>query len=174
MSPRPVGTALMLCWVHGPARAVVAPPSWKQSDAGSVSWKNVPLPGGALIVLDAWALIAFLKGEPQASPVRDAWLSEGAAVSVVNLGEIFYLRLRSHGEPDATMRIDLLRSELDVVPAAWPIVKDAGRIKAGGGLSYADAFCVATARSLGADLWTGDPEIIQLASTFDCVVRDLR
>lgn len=127
-----------------------------------------------MIALDAWALIAFLEDEPSASLIRDAWLSEGAGVSIVNLGEIFYIRLRSHGEPDATERIDLLRRELEVVPADWPIVKEAGRIKAGGGLSYADAFCVATARSLDAELWTGDPEILRLAGNFDCPVRDLR
>lgn len=127
-----------------------------------------------MIVLDAWALIAFLEDEPQALLVRDAWLSEGAAVSIINLGEIFYIRMRSQGERDATARIDLLRSELEVIPADLPIVMDAARIKAGGGLSYADAFCVATARSLDAELWTGDPEIIKLAADFDYPVRDLR
>jgi len=152
----------------------VAPRHWRRNAAGSGNRRNDAPPGGALIVLDAWALIAFLEDEPQALPVRDAWLSEGAAVSIINLGEIFYIRLRSHGERDATARIDLLRSELDVVPADWPIVMDAGRIKAAGGLSYADAFCVASARSLDAELWTGDPEIVKLAAGFYCPVRDLR
>ena len=53
-------------------------------------------------------------------------------------------------------------------------VETAARIKSGGGLSFADAFCVATARSLEAELWTGDPEILKLTAGFDCETRDLR
>jgi predicted nucleic acid-binding protein len=34
-------------------------------------------------------------------------------------------------------------------------------IKAGGDLSYADAFCIATALAAEAPFWTGDPEIIE-------------
>jgi predicted nucleic acid-binding protein len=55
----------------------------------------------------------------------------------------------------------------------WPLVRRAAAIKARGRVSYADAFCVATAQRLDAPLWTGDPEIIALAGgTLDVV--DLR
>ena len=46
-----------------------------------------------------------------------------------------------------------------LVEATWPRVKEAARIKAKGGLSYADAFVLALAVEIGAPLVTGDPEI---------------
>ena len=48
----------------------------------------------------------------------------------------------------------------------WPLVSAAAKIKARGGLSYADAFCIATAVRVEAPLWTGDPEIVELGATF--------
>lgn len=48
----------------------------------------------------------------------------------------------------------------------------AAEIKARGGLSYPDAFCVATALRHRAPLYTGDPEIIELGA--DIEVIDLR
>ena len=38
-----------------------------------------------------------------------------------------------------------IRKRVEVVEPDWPLVAVAARIKAGGGLSYADAFCIATA-----------------------------
>lgn len=61
-----------------------------------------------------------------------------------------------------------------VVNPDWALVFSAARIKAGGGPSYADAFCIATAERLKAPLWTGDPEIITLAESMRCEVVDLR
>ncbi|MCO5316262.1 MAG: type II toxin-antitoxin system VapC family toxin [Solirubrobacterales bacterium] len=127
-----------------------------------------------MVVLDAWALVAFLKREPPAPLIRDAWQREGAAISIINLGEVLYIRSRTHGERDAAERVELVREDLEVVPADWPLVEDATRIKSGGGLSFADAFCVATARRLDAELWTADPEILNIAPRFNCRTRDLR
>jgi predicted nucleic acid-binding protein len=55
----------------------------------------------------------------------------------------------------------------------WSLVVEAAAIKARGGLSYADTFCVATAVRAGDPLWTGDPEIIERAAGL-CEVVDLR
>ena len=60
----------------------------------------------------------------------------------------------------------------DVVDPDWQLVEAAAALKAEGGLSYADAFCVATATRLDAPIWTGDPEIIELLG--DHQVVDLR
>jgi predicted nucleic acid-binding protein len=49
---------------------------------------------------------------------------------------------------------------------------DAARLKAGGGISYADCFAIATAQRYQAPLFTGDPEIIDWAG--DVEVIDLR
>jgi predicted nucleic acid-binding protein len=56
----------------------------------------------------------------------------------------------------------------------WQLVSAAAAIKAHGGLSYADAFCLATAERLGAPLMTGDPEIIERVTDRSYEVIDLR
>jgi predicted nucleic acid-binding protein len=127
-----------------------------------------------LIVLDSWALLAYLKDEDQADRVESAWLDEGATICSVNLGEVLCIRMRSDGEDSAAADIDRVRQRLDVVDPDWPLVSEAARIKAHGGLSYADAFCVATALRADASLWTGDPEILEHAAEYSYAVVDLR
>jgi predicted nucleic acid-binding protein len=127
-----------------------------------------------LIVLDSRALLAYLKDEDQADRVESAWLEEGATICSVNLGEVLYIRMRSDGEDPAAADIDRVRQRLDVVDPDWPLTSEAARIKAHGGLSYADAFCVATALRVDAPLWTGDPGIIDQAAEYSCAVVDLR
>lgn len=127
-----------------------------------------------MIVLDSWALLAYLKDEDQADRVESAWLKEGAMICSVNLGEVLYIRMRSDGEGSAAADIDRVRQRLDVVDPDWPLTSEAARIKAHGGLSYADAFCVATALRANAPLWTGDPEIVGQAAEHSCAVVDLR
>jgi predicted nucleic acid-binding protein len=127
-----------------------------------------------LVVLDSWALLALLRDEPAGERVEEEWLARGAAISAINLGEALYIRIRERGEDAAATEIDTIRRRSTVVEADWPLVFAAARIKASGGLSYADAFCVATAERLDAALWTGDPEIVDLAEKLPCEVHDLR
>lgn len=125
------------------------------------------------VVLDAWALIAFFDDAPGAAPRVEALLEEGGgAVCSINLGEVLYRQIRLAGARAAHERVTTLRHSLDVVDPDWPLVEAAAAIKAEGGLSYADAFCVATAMHLDAPIWTGDPEIIDLPG--DREVVDLR
>jgi predicted nucleic acid-binding protein len=127
-----------------------------------------------LVLLDSWALLAYLKDEPSAGRIESEWIASGAAISSINLGEVLYLRIRATGEDSAQADIETIRRRLTVVEPDWSLVKAAARIKASGGLSYADAFCVATALHLNASLWTGDPEIIDQAGEHSCEVIDLR
>jgi predicted nucleic acid-binding protein len=126
-----------------------------------------------LVVFDSWALLAYLEGEPAAERIERAWVEEGAAISSINLGEVLYIRMRMSEEDSATADVDRVSDLLEVIEADWPLVAEAARIKARGGLSYADAFCVATAARIEAPLWTGDPEIVEQAAGF-CEVVDLR
>ena len=127
-----------------------------------------------MIVLDSWALLAYLKDEAQASRVEEAWLSQGAAISSINLGEALYMRIRERGEGAAAADIEKIRKRSKLVGADWALIRSAARVKAKGGLSYSDAFCVATALRLEAPLWTGDPEIVEIAEDLRCEVVDLR
>ncbi len=123
-------------------------------------------------VLDAWAVLALLQAEPAGPRVRDAVADGGAVVSWISLGEVHYVMTRERSAADADSG---LRQILPSVRAEAPdpeIIIAAARIKAGGGLSYADCFVIATAQRYGAPLLTGDPEIIDWAG--DVEVIDLR
>ncbi len=65
-----------------------------------------------------------------------------------------------------------MRGVVEVEDPDWPLVRVAARVKARGGLSYADAFAVATAHRHRAPLYTGDRELVSLGGELDVV--DLR
>lgn len=113
--------------------------------------------------LDAWAAVAFLQGEAPASRVRQA-LAEGAVINDVSLGEVLYTLVRNRGSDAALDAVRDLRGALVAEAPDWELTRAAALVKAGGGLSYADSFAVATAKRRGAPLLTGDPEIVELAA----------
>lgn len=123
-------------------------------------------------VLDAWALLALLqKEEPAASQVRSL-LQEAqqerwrVLVSVINLGEVYYVLGKAKGEAEAQRVIEVIRRlPVKVVPADDERVFAAARLKIHHPLSYADAFAAATADEFAAILVTGDPELIRMEGT---------
>lgn len=123
-------------------------------------------------VLDAWAGLAFLRGEPAAPRVKEVILGERTLISSINLGEVLYWTEREEGTQEAREQIDWLRTLMVVEDPDWPLVGAAAHLKAGGGLSYADAFCIATAQRHHATLYTGDPEILVVDVSVEMV--DLR
>lgn len=123
-------------------------------------------------VFDAWAIVGLLRRRPEAPRVAAALAATDPLMSSINLGEAYYSMLRSHGRRIARERIDDIRGIAVVEDPDWELVRAASEIKAGGGLSYPDAFCVATAMRHRAPLYTGDPEIIRLGA--DIEVIDLR
>ena len=127
-----------------------------------------------MVVLDAWALLAYLRDEPASERIEAEWLGGGAAICLINLGEALYMRIRERGSRAARAEVRTIRRRAEVVEADWDLVRAAAEIKAGGGLSYADAFCLATAQRLDAALWTGDPEIIARAKELRCATVNLR
>lgn len=143
--------------------------------------ENLPV---RALVLDSWAVIAWLQGEPQGKVVRDliGWL-EGdeetkgrvkrlmgkkveelrVIINVINLGEIFYILGRRKGEQEAKSTIDELRvTGIEVLPVTDTLVFDAASLKIRHASAYADAFAVATTRAENATLVTGDPELKDL------------
>ena len=125
------------------------------------------------VVLDAWAIMAMLKAEPAAARVRAVIDEHEPHACSINLGEAYYSLIRSHGHGIALDRVEKVRQLVKVHDPDWPVTRYAAEIKARGGLSYDDAFCVATARSFKAPLYTGDPEIVALDGD-DLEVVDLR
>lgn len=125
-------------------------------------------------VLDAWAVLAFLQGEqPAATRVLQVLESGRAVMSWVNLGEVAYIVERRHGRGAADETVDDLRARLaSTVEADADLTRRAARIKAAGGMSYADAFAAATASARDAILLTGDPELLRASSSWRS--QDLR
>jgi PIN domain nuclease of toxin-antitoxin system len=114
-------------------------------------------------VLDAWAVIAYLDDEPTAPRIERLLATGQPVMSSINLGEVLYWSIRERGEQRAMQAVDALRSSVAVEQPDLRLVFAAARIKARGGVSYADAFCVATAERHELPVWTGDPEIVALA-----------
>jgi len=113
-------------------------------------------------VLDSSAVLAFLQDEPGSQAVEDIIVAEDTEVfiSAVNLGEVFYVISRSFGE-NAAVEVEtriLDTQKISVVDATWPRVKAAAKIKAGGGISFADCFAAALAEEVDGTLLTSNPE----------------
>jgi len=115
-------------------------------------------------VLDSYALIAFFEDEPGAEIVEALLLKaeENAielAISVVNLGEVWYsiARKTSPSIADDYLR-DIHGMAIEVVEADWELTKLASSFKLKGKISYAGCFAAALAKNRKADLVTGDKE----------------
>lgn len=120
------------------------------------------------IVLDSWAVMAYLQDEPSGETVANAIADAqetGVALlmSVINLGEVWYTiaRRRSTKDADEVIR-DLREIGIRVVDADWDLTNIAASFKAKGGVAYADCFAAALAKQHNAALFTGDQEFKQL------------
>jgi len=121
-------------------------------------------------VLDSWAVIGWLQGEePARAKVRELLdqASRGAAkvsISLINVGEVFYLIAKRHGAALAERFLaDLMMMPVQALLPDRKLILGAARLKSRHPISYADAFAVETARDQNAILVTGDPELWQLS-----------
>jgi predicted nucleic acid-binding protein len=121
-------------------------------------------------VIDAWALLAWLRNEqPAADHVRDCLqrAEEGNLqlfMSWINAGEVYYMLSRKHNAkiaeeflarlPSMPIRV-VLPDEEDIIAAA--------KLKSARKISYADGFAAALAAKESAALITGDPELRDMA-----------
>jgi predicted nucleic acid-binding protein len=113
------------------------------------------------IVLDSWAVLRYLDGaEPAATLVEHLLAEQRPLMSWINLGEVYYVVRRAHGEGAADETIRDLRGVVDTQLPDVSLVLDAARIKADHPMAYADAFGAALAVAERAELWTGDPELL--------------
>jgi len=113
------------------------------------------------VVLDSWAILRYLEGTPPAATaVADLLGDERPLVSWINLGEVFYVVWRLHGEAAAAQTVrDVRAVTTPELPSETAIIQ-AARLKAQHPMAYADAFAAATAISHSATMWTGDPELL--------------
>jgi ribonuclease VapC len=122
-----------------------------------------------IYVLDAFALMAYLKGEVSAQRVRDLLTNAESGkckihMSVINLGEVLYNLERNNGLNKAHEALTIIQSlPIEVLPAENQLVFAAAHIKANYPVSYADAFAIASAQQMGGAVVTGDPEFSDVA-----------
>ena len=122
-------------------------------------------------VLDSFALLAYFQAEiggPQVRALLEAARDAQAMlqVSLINVGEMYYIMHRGQGRERAEeMLRDLSALPIQLLPVTEERILAAARVKAMHPLSYADAFAVTLAQELGAILVTGDPEFKTVEST---------
>jgi predicted nucleic acid-binding protein len=120
------------------------------------------------IVLDSWAVIAYLEDEDAAAKVADIIADAHdeqipLLMTVVNAGEVWYIVARQTSAADADGSIKQLRDlGIQFVDADWGLAKDAGYFKSKNKMSFADAFAAALAKQRKAHLATGDQEFKQV------------
>lgn len=120
------------------------------------------------LVLDSWAVLAYLGGEASSQEVAD--LIAGAHddrtpmyMSCINAGEVWYIIAREASEAEADKAIsDLELLGIEMLDADWPLTRIAGAFKARCKMSYADCFAAALAKDRKAELVTGDRDFKQI------------
>ena len=108
--------------------------------------------------------MAYLRREKNFQLVRTIILEtlqgkSNSFMSVINLGELYYMQVRKSGIIKAEQSIKFVnRAGILIEPATNRRVMNASKIKAAVSLSYADAFAASLALELNAALVTGDTE----------------
>lgn len=115
-------------------------------------------------VLDSFALVSLFHKEPGWEKVRAALYEQQRAgtkayLNWINWGEFYYIIKRKVGATKAVEALHLLEQlPIEPVPVDQQLVREAAEIKSEHAVSYADAFCIATARRLSGTVLTSDPE----------------
>ena len=120
------------------------------------------------LVLDSWAVLAYLGDEASGQEVADLITSAHENrvpmyMSIVNAGEVWYILAREISEAKADSAVtDLTGLGIELISVDWPITRIAGTFKARYRMSYADCFAAALAKDRKSDLVTGDKEFKQV------------
>ncbi len=116
------------------------------------------------LVLDSFGLVSLFHREPgwqvvQAALYKQEKARMRAVLNWINWGEFFYIVKRRVGAAKGIETLRLLEQlPIELFPVDQPLVRAAAEIKSDHALSYADAFCVATAQRLNATVLTNDHE----------------
>lgn len=122
------------------------------------------------LVLDSFALVSLFHREPGWQVVQKALYDQEKArsraiLNWINWGEFYYIVKRRVGPAKTMDALRLLEQlPIELFSVDQPLVRAAAEIKSEHALSYADAFCVATAQRLDATVLTDDPEFESVES----------
>ena len=116
-----------------------------------------------MIILDAYAVLAFLKDEPAALEVQELIEGEEAALTLLGIAEVLDRLVRRAGIDEEQAWLDLVQLGLAASPALDPqLAARAGLLRARHydrrtrAISLADCVAAETARRLDASLATAD------------------
>lgn len=116
------------------------------------------------IVLDSWAMLAYFEDESAGEAVGEILADAcengiSLMMSLVNVGEVWYIVARQTTEKEADACIDQLR-QLGIIFAEidWKLARQAALFKSKHKMSFADCFAAALAKEHNAELLTGDKE----------------
>jgi predicted nucleic acid-binding protein len=125
------------------------------------------------VVLDSFAVLAFLFGEPGHDKVltvleKAADTDSNLMIAAPNWAEVRYIVERKVGLSEwLQVRARLLGLPLEIVPADRELSELAGELKVVKKMSLADCFAAALAKREKAEIYTGDPE-------FKAVEREIK
>jgi len=130
-----------------------------------------------LTILDAYAVLAFLKNEAAASEVEALIAAGSTSLTVVGLAEVLdhLIRLGGADEEDASLDVAQLRLD-DPVPIDERLAAAAGRLRARHyhrtrcSVSLADCLAAEVARSQHRSLATSDPALLDVCRDEDIAV----
>lgn len=122
------------------------------------------------IVLDSYALLAYLEDEKGADVVQEI-LSQSEAgkkralMTIVNLGEVYYSLIRSKGKNTAKKVLTVIdQLPVKMIDTDRELSLAAAELKAQHAVAFADCFAAALAARHSCPVMTGDPEFKELAS----------
>lgn len=116
------------------------------------------------IVLDSFALVCLFNREPgwrtvQAVLYNQQRTKSRALLNWINWGEFYYVVRKRAGAKSADGAVLLLEQlPIEMVEADPALVRSAAEVKSEHAVSYADAFCIATALRRQAAVLTSDQE----------------
>ena len=113
------------------------------------------------IILDSFALLAYLKGENGYEKVKKFLSgSNPLLMNDINIGETFYILAKERGLDKAEYFLNIILPSLPISPVSNTLqdVIQAANLKARYPISFADCFVIATAIKEKATIITGDPD----------------
>jgi len=121
-------------------------------------------------ILDANALVRYIRGTEGAQKVEGILQQSqrGLAhisMSVINLGEVYYIVMRYLGEPVAAKTVNALRHVVSFVPVDLDEAIEAAKLKEKFKMGYADSFAAALTLRLNGVLVSADPVFDKLGKS---------
>lgn len=134
-----------------------------------------------MIVLDAYAVLAFLKAEPAASEVRGLLRDPGASLTAFGIAEVVDHLVRIVGADEEDASLDVVQLGLgDALVVDSSIGAAAGRLRARRyhrtkcAVSLADCVAAELARSRRQALATSDPHLLDVCDAEGIAVEVLQ